>query len=182
MQSNWLAKIYNDAVAANSPLVDSLNQAVNLDSPPFNIRDLFNAENNVLIRDSNAINIYIVDNWSSGRQFGFKNSYGAYNSKNPYAILDYERLGHINAAIEHEMGHCFGLGHYCIPFAINTTSTNIMATGGTYPATGCNNLGLDADDKLDCSSGIGLRNIAFDSCQVDLIIDRAPLISATLGL
>lgn len=176
------ATLYNEASNASSALVDSLDQAVNFGQPRFSIEELIDSENNPLIRDPAAINIYIIDSWSSARQFDFRYSYGAYNQEHPYALIDYERLGHVDAAIEHEMGHCFGLSHYCLPGTTDLTDTNIMSTGGSFPTNGgCNNLGV-SDKSLCTAEAVGRRNLGFDQCQVDLILERAPLILNALGL
>ena len=58
--------------------------------------------------------------------------HGRKNGHQPYILLDYERLPHVQAAEEREMGHAFGLDHICYPDAKGNSDTNIMASANKY--------------------------------------------------
>lgn len=124
-------------------------------------RRMYYSCNDEKIRDPLAINIYIIDSYSP--KYGFENyttSVGAYNSGNqPYMLLDWARLNHTKLSPEeHEMGHCFGLGHICDPNAKRDTDTNIMAS------------------MSQCKGSMGLRNIGFNAKQVEAIVNNAKII------
>ena len=77
------------------------------------------------VRDQRAINFYIIDSYSSKKEYLDKTSHGKNAKNNPFILLDYQRLNHnIQSPEEHEMGHAFGLIHLCYPNA--KMNTNIL--------------------------------------------------------
>ncbi len=116
------------------------------------VNGLLNECHDCTILDKGAINFFIIDTYSNKFKYEDKTSYGAYNRGQPFVILDYERLKHtIQSPEEHEMGHAFGLGHECVPGARSSSSTNIMAS------------------TKNCIGSGGLRNIGFNSRQLEII-------------
>lgn len=124
---------------------------------------LFNACNDLRVRDPRAINFYIYDSYAPRIGFSDTTSHGRRNANRPYVLIDWERLNHSDqSAEEHEMGHAFGLYHECVPGATRGTSTNIMASA-------------------DCGKGSGgRRDIGFNALQVRTILDFARQIRARL--
>ncbi|MFW5442772.1 MAG: hypothetical protein ACKE51_00495 [Methylococcaceae bacterium] len=125
-------------------------------------KEQYYACNDEKIRDPLAINIFIVDSYSE--KYGFEKyttSVGAFNSGNqPYMLLDWARLDHTKLSPEeHEMGHCFGLGHICNVNATRDSDTNIMAS------------------TSQCKGSMGLRNIGFNQEQVKIIKTNAGIIT-----
>jgi hypothetical protein len=121
----------------------------------------------------NAINIFIYDSYSNDDLFEDVTSRGRLNNNHPYVLLDWERLDHTTQSPEeHEMGHAFGLEHICVLDAELTTSTNIMASSGDYPAV--------SGAVEDCPYSGGLRDIGFNSVQEGTVISNAEDIWSTL--
>ena len=153
---------YDDIQNSNCELISVADLAVNL--PDIDYEAMFNACDDILVRDKNAINIYIYDAYWDG----FENVFGIgfNNADNPFIMLDYARLPHIAAAEEHELGHVFGLGHICSTVTSNDSSSNIMSS-----ATGnCAAAGI----------ATGLRDIGFSQEQLEVIKDTAIRIIANL--
>jgi len=168
---------YSDAFAIGGDLVDfAAPDFVFEDRGDF--RDLFNAETNPELKDTEAINIYIVDAQAT------TNSSARNNNNRPYILLDYARIDGSASRVavqEHEMGHCFVLDHVCNPAGKNASNTNIMATGGSYQDNGdCRFRG--GTSSVDCPGSGGRRNIGFDNCQSTTILDAADDIYLSLGL
>ncbi len=119
------------------------------------------------VRDKKAINIYIIDSYSPLYGFDrYTTSRGAFNkASHPFILLDWKRLNHTKLSPEeHEMGHCFGLGHICVENANRNTDTNIMAS------------------SINCKGSSGLRNIGFNKKQVFIIKKNAKRIERNFNL
>lgn len=117
------------------------------------------------VRDPYAINFYVYDAYSRESDWRGRSGFGDISSRGflagpwPFVLMDWERLGHTEQAPEeHEMGHAFGLGHVCVPYATRHTSTNIMAS------------------TEDCPGSGGKRNIGFNEEQVETILNNVALI------
>ncbi|RZF55630.1 hypothetical protein EXE30_02150 [Acinetobacter halotolerans] len=153
---------YNDVKDSNCDFVSVVNSATPYNSDGW--AALFNACNDPLVKDKNAINFYVYDGYSVANGFNEKDSHGKRNSNRPYVMLDWQRINHnIQSPEEHEMGHAFGLDHVCVPGATINSSTNIMASAG-----GCDGSG-------------GKRDIGFNDSQVNTIMYYVPLIKAKLA-
>ena len=153
---------YDDIQNSDCELISVGDIEVNL--PDIDYEAMFNACDDVLVRDRNLINVYIYDAYWDGFQNNF--GIGFNNDDNPFIFLDYARLPHIAAAEEHELGHIFGLGHICSTVTSNNSSSNIMSSA-----------------ILNCASaGIatGLRDIGFNREQLEVIKDTAIRIIANL--
>ena len=153
---------YDDIQNSNCELISVGDLEVNL--PDIDYEAMFNACDDILVRDRNAINIYIYDAYWDG----FDNLFGIgfNNADNPFIMLDYARLPHIAAAEEHELGHIFGLGHICSTVTSNDISSNIMSSAiGNCAAAGI---------------ATGLRDIGFNREQLEVIKDTAIRIIANL--
>ena len=170
----WTQRIGGDLVDFASPDYDF---DLRLD-----FKALFNDETNRRIKDPNAINIYIVD------AQGTSNSHGQNNGNKSYILLDYARINgdaERAAVQEHEMGHCFLLDHECYSWAGRDSRTNIMATGLGYQDNGdCKWSGSDEarDTEKTCDGEGGKRNIGFNDCQTEVVLDVAVDIFTALGL
>lgn len=105
-----------------------------------------------------ALNIYIIDTYTPGKGYREEDSYGGGSGNRRMVALDYQRLGHIFAAEEHELGHLFSLGHVCHPGANKKTNTNIMTQRNACP----NKIGHE-----------GNRSIGFNEKQVAQISGKA---------
>ena len=152
-----IANIQSDFI---SELMDGDNYADSV------IAGLYNQESNSLIKDARAINFYIYDSYkdSTVPPQSDITSHGKRNNNRPFVLLDYVRTGHnIQSPEEHEMGHCFGLTHMCDTTVTSSSSSNIMTSSGNCPG----------------GRG-GLRDIGFDSTQVQTILSYAELISKRL--
>ena len=153
---------YDDIQNSNCEMISVGDLAVNL--PDIDYETMFNACDDILVRDKNAINIYIYDAYWDGFENWF--GIGFNNADIPFIMLDYARLPHIAAAEEHELGHIFGLGHICSTVTSNDSSSNIMSS-----ATGnCAAAGI----------ATGLRDIGFNREQLEVIKDTAIRIIANL--
>ena len=153
---------YDDIQNLNCELISVGDLEVNL--PDIDYEGMFNACDDVLVRDKSSINIYIYDAYWDGFENWF--GIGFNNADNPFIMLDYARLPHIAAAEEHELGHIFGLGHICSTVTSNDSSSNIMSSA-----------------ILNCAAaGIatGLRDIGFNREQLEVIKDTAIRIIANL--
>ncbi|RZF55628.1 hypothetical protein EXE30_02135 [Acinetobacter halotolerans] len=124
----------------------------------------FNSCNDPLVKNKNALNFYIFDSYNENYGYNHKDGFGKRNSNRPFIVLDWQRLNHnIQAPEEHEMGHAFGLSHFCALGASPTSSTNIMSSS--------------------CQGGsTGKRDIGFNNEQVNIIMYYVPLIKAKLAL
>ncbi|AOA59904.1 hypothetical protein BFG52_06470 [Acinetobacter larvae] len=152
---------YDDLKNSSCKIVDlgDARRAFSLDSATV----LFNHCQDRKVKDKNAINIYIFDEYNERKGFASANSYGKRNLNRPFIFLDWHRLNHnVQSPEEHEMGHAFGLNHICEPTATIKTSTNIMTSA--------------------CKGGSGgKRNIGFNTAQVRTIMHYVPLIKAQLA-
>lgn len=143
------------------------------------------------IRDRNAINVYIYDDFvwptfeldqtiaqkSPGERKTTRptldtaqglpsaptkdrsplGGHGRKNGHQPYILLDYERLPHVQAAEEHEMGHAFGLQHVCDPAVVRGSPSNIMQSSCDRCTSG-----------VCCHQGTGgLRDLGFGTVSHD---------------
>jgi hypothetical protein len=153
---------YDDIQNSNCEFISVGDLAVNL--PDIDYVAMFNACDDVLVRDKNAINIYIYDAYWDGFDNWF--GIGFNNADTPFIMLDYARLPHIAAAEEHELGHIFGLGHICSTVTSNDSSSNIMSSAiGSCAAAGI---------------ATGLRDVGFSREQLEIIKDTAIRIIANL--
>lgn len=110
----------------------------------------------------NAVNFLVIDGYNEEKQFDDWTSYGFYGYGAAglmcAVLIDVSRLVHIFAAEEHEMGHVFGLGHFCDPAATGSSPTNIMT------------------QRNACKGGIGKegsRAIGFNKEQEESILKKA---------
>jgi len=82
--------------------------------------------------DHHAINFYVFDNYGSRGSSG--SSHHTRSKRWPFLLVDYERLGHMQAVEEHEMGHAFaGLEHVCVLDVAAKGPSPIMATPHRWP-------------------------------------------------
>lgn len=147
------------------------------------INDYFNEEGDHLIRNPNAINVYIYDSGLDGDNGDDKTGHGRYNKGRPYILLDYARINtREQAAEEHEMGHAFGLEHICNSMITEgNQSSNIMTTSGKYPPSG--GLVPTRETYLTCKGfSAGLRDIGFSPEQARIVLEKAVSIHAKLNL
>ena len=186
------ATLYDEAIKIGGPLVNFATQYYFNFDRRHEFKSLVNRAKKSELRNDSAINVYIVDSYNTvdGLYQDVISSSGNNNDGRPYIMLDYARINgkaKRSAAEEHEMGHAFGLAHVCVPGAKNNTSTNIMASKGSYPAD--NSCEYDSDapelncaDKKTTNGRGGKRDIGFNNEQCRIIIDNAEEIRATLGL
>lgn len=101
--------------------------------------------------DPSKLNVYIIDTYDQKKGYREEDSYGGGSGNRRFAALDYERLGHIFAAEEHELGHAFSLGHVCHPGANSRTKTNIMTQRNACPGAvgheGDRSIGFNRDQE-----------------------------------
>lgn len=146
------------------------------------IQDQFNSEPNTVMRDPEALNIYIYDSGQDGDLGENRDGHGRFNNGEPYILLDYHRINkRINAAEEHEMGHAFGLTHICNSMIKDKTqSSNIMTSQNKYPCAG----GIVPDSEMcQCEAGkTGKRDIGFTPEQAKVILENAVKIHGKLNL
>jgi len=160
-----------------------------------------NTINNPLLRDLNAINVYIYNN---RHVEGGNTGHGRRNQNKPYIIIDYDRFDTpepVFRPVVHEMGHAFGLGHVGDEtVSANTDPSNIMSSPdqNNQPCIqGGNNYG-----NMNCSMGDrteGFKYRSFHNClagpgrktrqpsdsdfgQVEIIYWYAAEISKALGI
>ena len=99
--------------------------------------------------------------------------HGRKNGHQPYILLDYERLPHVQAAEEHEMGHAFGLDHICYPDAQGQLGHRRRRSANKYET---------ADgEKADCEGSGGERNLGFTAEQSATVLETAERIYDKLG-
>ncbi|WP_321312705.1 hypothetical protein [Halarcobacter sp.] len=121
----------------------------------------------IKVRDTKAINIYVIDSYSPFYGYDkYTTSRGAFNkASHPFILLDWKRLNHTKQSPEeHEMGHCFGLGHVCVKDAKYNSDTNIMSSSS------------------NCKGSGGQRNIGFNKEQVSMIKRNAKIIKQNFNL
>ena len=112
-----------------------------------------------------ALNVFIIDTYDRAKGYREEDSYGGGQGNRRFVALDYERLGHVFAAEEHELGHAFSLGHRCHPGATGRTKTNIMT------------------QRTACPGGVGRegdRSIGFDEDQERQILKKAESVIRTI--
>lgn len=113
------AHMYDEIKDLNCPLV------INANNQHYNENDWqdnFNKCTHPKVWDPNAINIYIFDSHDGA-------CHGRRNSNRPYIFFHYKRLNHTDQSPEeHEMGHCFGLGHECSYGLRLRDNSNIMTS------------------------------------------------------
>ncbi len=146
------------------------------------IQQQFNSELSTVIRDPEAINVYIYDSGQDGDIGADRDGHGRYNSGKPYILLDYHRINkRINAAEEHEMGHAFGVAHICNSMiSEKTQSSNIMTSEGKYP---CEGGIVPVSDQCECTAGkTGKRDNGFTPEQAQVILQNAVKIHDKLNL
>lgn len=156
------ASFYDDIKHSRCEFVKIGDTEVPYDSD--RLAALFNACDDVKVRDPQAINFYVYDSYDAQKGASDTTGHGKRNSNRPFLILDWERLNHKDQSPEeHEMGHAFGLGHECAPGARRESSTNIMTSS-------------------DCGRGSGgRRDIGFNARQVKTILGHAQAIRERLG-
>ncbi|MCH7315988.1 metalloprotease [Acinetobacter sp. ANC 3882] len=105
-------------------------------------------------RKSKEIFFIIYDAYNEKLKYRDVTSWGFRNMGQPFILIDWQRLNYnIQAATPHEMGHAFGLKHFCTPGAKLSDSTNIMSSS-------------------DCKLGNGgQRNIGFNHVQISTILN-----------
>lgn len=179
------ATLYSEAKDINSDLVEFA-------TPKFDFverHDFKPLVNNATLplRDSNAINVYIVDSWRTedGVFSDVDASHGNDNDYKPYMVLDYARINGKTKRVgaeEHEMGHCFKLAHVCEGNASSTSSTNIMSSSNKYPKDNGYEY-ISEDPTSTCRTGSsGKRDIGFNAKQCRIILNSAYNIKVVLGL
>ncbi|MDH0032155.1 MULTISPECIES: hypothetical protein [unclassified Acinetobacter] len=106
----------------------------------------FNQCIDLKVKDPNAINVYIYDSYTLKQGFKNRDGHGKRNGNQPFIFLDWERLNHnVQAPEEHEMGHAFGLNHFCALGANPNSSTNIMSSSCIGGSTGKRDMGFNAE-------------------------------------
>ena len=115
------------------------------------------------VRDRHAVNVYIYDNYCPRVGFKATTCRGVWHGNHPYNLIDWERLDHVSAAQEHEMGHAFGIHeHVAVPGATSRSSTNIMC-------------------GIDDFGHIGRRDLGFTDAQRATILHWAKHTAERLG-
>ncbi len=113
-----------------------------------------------------ALNVFIIDTFDRRKGYAEEDSYAGGQGNRRFVALDYERLGHIFGAEEHELGHAFGLNHVCHPGADGRTKTNIMT------------------QREACPGGVGRegdRSIGFNREQERQILEKARAVHAYIA-
>ena len=171
---------YSKAKLRGSVLFRQINTGV--DYLGDRINDLFDNEEDELIRDPNAINVYIYDSGLDGDSGPDKTGHGRFNGGYPYVMLDYARINtRDQAAEEHEMGHAFGLTHICNSMIDdNRQSSNIMTSAGKFQGSG--GLSSNGSRQIECNHLGGKRDLGFTPEQAKIILQNAVKIHSKLKL